>query len=299
MDGLNYQHLRYFWAVAHRGNLTVASRDLHLTPQTVSAQIRVLEQFMGKQLFDRSGRGLVLTEAGRLVLSFADEIFGLGHDLMTALKDGSSSRPLRLTVGIVDMVPKLVAQRLIEPALCLDEPVRVICREAPAMELFGELAVKRLDVVLSDSPLPSMMKFNAFNHLLGECGVVFMAVERLARTCRRDFPRSLSGQPFLLPSESINLRRSLDQWFGERDIHPRVVGEFDDSALLKAFGQAGAGVFAVPVAVEREVRRQYDVVHVGKVDGMTERFYAISSERKIKTPAVVAICRSARSELFA
>jgi LysR family transcriptional activator of nhaA len=299
MDPLNYHHLRYFWAVARRGSLTAACKDLHLTPQTVSAQIRLFEQSLGEQLFDRVGRSLALTEAGEHVLGFANEIFGLGQELVDTLAAKPVDRPLRLKIGVVDMVPKLVAERLIEPALRLETPVRIVCREAPTSDLLGELAVTRLDVVLSDSPIPLTMKFKAFNHLLGECGVVFMATRRLAGSCRRAFPHSLNGQPFLLPTETTSLRQSLDQWFAEHGIHPRVLGEFDDSALLKAFGQTGAGVFPVPAAVEHQVRRQYDVVRVGAADGMVERFYAISTERKVKNPAVAAICRSARSELFA
>lgn len=299
MESINYQHLRYFWAVARAGSLTRASEQLSLTPQTVSTQIRDLEKALGEKLFLRTGRRLVLTDGGQLVYRYADEIFSLGQELMETLQGRPSGRPLRLVVGVADVLPKLIAHRLIEPALQLEEPVQVVCREDRPEKLIAELAVHGLDVVLSDAPIPPGVKVRAYNHLLGECGVTFMASARLADTYRKKFPRSLEGAPFLLPTENTVLRRALGQWFTEQGIHPMIAGEFEDSALLKVFGQAGVGIFAVPSAIEDEVERQYAVRQVGKADGVVERFYAISVERKIRHPAIAAICNIARTELFA
>ena len=299
MENLNYHHLRYFWAVARRGNLTSASAELNLTPQTVSTQIKDLEAAIGETLFQRSGRLLVLTEIGRMVFRYADEIFALGNELAETLGGRPVGRSLRLMVGIADVMPKLVAHRLIAPALRLDEDVRIVCHEGSQEELLSKLAVHRLDVVLSDAPIPQTVKVRAHIHVLGECEVVFMASPRLADKYRPGFPGSLDGAPVLLPAEGAVLRRSLEQWFEARKLHPTVVGEFDDSALLKVFGQAGTGVFAVPSVIEKEVARQYHAKRVGTTDGVNERFYAISLERKIRHPAVAAICEVARTEFLA
>ena len=298
MENLNYHHLRYFWAVARGGNLTRAAADLHLTPQTVSTQIKDLERALGERLFRRSGRRLVLTDVGQVVYRYADEIFSIGKELVETLAGQTGGRTLRLVVGVADNLPKMVAYRLIEPATCLVEPVRVVCRETGLQSLLADLAVHRVDVVLSDAPIPPSIKVRAFNHLLGECGVSFMMSSRLARGFQHKFPRSLDGAPMLLPSEGTALRGQLDQWFQSRGIYPKIVGEFEDSALLKTFGQAGAGAFPVPSVVEEEVARQYNVKRIGVVDGVVERYYAISVERRVKHPAVAAICESARTELF-
>ena len=297
LNTLNFHHLRYFWAVARAGNLTRASSDLHITPQTVSTQLRELEAAMGVALFERAGRGLALTEAGRRVFAYAEEIFRTGQDLVASVAAGGISAT-RLLIGIADVVPKLVAYRLIEPALRLDEPTSVVCREGATTRLLADLSVHALDVVLSDSPIPPTVRIRAFNHLLGECEVVLMAAADLALEYRRGFPGSLNGAPFLLPQRGTMLRQSLEVWFATNGIHPRVVGEFDDSALLKVFGQSGAGVFAVPSVMEREVRQQYGARRVGPTEGLVERFYAISVQRKIQHPAVAAICDTARTKLF-
>lgn len=298
MESLNYQHLRYFWAVARAETLTHAAASLHLTPQTVSTQIKDLEQALGESLFRRSGRRLVLTDMGEVVYRYADEIFAIGKELGEMLAGQSVGRTLRLVVGVADVLPKLVAHRLIEPATNLDEPVRVVCRETGLQSLLTDLAMHQIDVVLSDAPIPPSIKIRAFNHLLGECGVTFMGISSLARSYRSRFPRSLDGAPVLLPTEGTALRGQLDQWFQARGIHPKIVGEFEDSALLKAFGQAGAGLFPVPSVIETEAGRQYRARPVGIADGVVERFYAISAERKIKHPAIAAICTTARTELF-
>lgn len=298
MYSLNYQHLRYFWAVARHGNLTRASTELHLMPQTVSTQIRDLEAGLGVALFTREGRRLVLTETGHIVYRYADEIFGIGRELQDAVR-GLPGRPMHLTVGVADVLPKRIAYRLIKPALQLSEPIRVICREGRTETLLTELAIHRLDVVLSDAPIPPTVKVRAYNHLLGESKVAFMASARLAADCRPGFPESLNGLPVLLPTEDTVLRRALDQWFDSRGLRPRIAGEFEDSALLKAFGQAGVGIFAVPSIIQDEVGSQYGVEQIGVADQIVERFYAISLERKIRHPAVAMICQTARSTTFA
>jgi len=297
MEWLNYHHLRYFWAAAREGSVTRAGEKLHISQPAVSTQIRGLEQALGERLFTRSGRALALTEAGRVVYRYAEEIFGLGTELMETLKGRPTGRPARLTVGIVNVIPKLIAYRLLEPAFKLPERVRVECREDRPERLLAELATHGLDLVLADAPAGASVRVRAYSHLLGECGVSIFGVERLSKAHRRGFPRSLDGAPFLLPTADSTLRRLLDDWFEAQGIRPRIVGEFEDSALLKVFGQSGAGLFAMPSAIDAEVRSQYEVRLVGRVE-LRERFYAITVERKLKHPAVVAISGAARRELF-
>jgi len=299
METLNYHHLRLFWAVAREGNLTRASAKLHLTPQTVSGQIRDLEAALDEELFHRTGRRLVLSEAGHVALRHAEEIFSIGQELLETLRGQPTGRPLKLVVGVADVLPKLIAKMLIEPALRLEEPVRIICREGAPEKLLADLAVHGLDVVLSDGPIPPAVRVRAYNHQLGKCGVTFMARPDLASRLRDGFPTSLHGAPVLLPSEDTVLRRELDEWFDARGIRPVIAGEFEDSALLNIFGQAGAGFFAVPEVIEDEVVQQYEVQPIGATKEVTEHFYAISVERRVRHPAVAAICEAARSELFA
>lgn len=299
MDWLNYNHLRYFWAVAREGGVTRASRRLHISQPTVSAQIRELEQALGEKLFVKKGRTLELTEVGRLVYRYADEIFDLGRELLDVVMGGLPGRTPRLTVGIDNVVPKVVAYRLLEPALKLETPVQVVCHEDKPERLLAALAVHELDIVLTDAPLGTGLSVRAYNHLLGECAVTIFGSEELARAHEAGFPRSLDGAPLLLPTEGTALRRSLDAWFEAQGIRPRVVGEFEDSALLKVFGQAGRGLFPAPAATAAEVRRQYDVCPIGTIESVRERFYAISVERKLRHPAVVAISEAARTKLFA
>ena len=298
MYSLNYKHLRYFWAVSRHGNLTRASAELLLTPQTVSTQIRDLEKGLGVELFSREGRRLVLTDIGRVVYRYADEIFNIGREIQDVVR-GLPGRPMYLVVGVADVIPKLIAHQLIEPAIQLKEPVRVICREGRTDRLLAELAIHKLDVVLSDTPIPPAVKIRAYNHLLGESKVTFMASDKLARNFREGFPESMNGAPILLPAEGTILRGTLEQWFDSLEIRPMIVGEFEDSALLTAFGQAGVGIFAVPSVIQDEVRRQYGVEPIGVVEGIVERFYAISLERKVRHPAVAAVCIAAKSVLFA
>jgi len=299
MEWLNYHHLRYFWAAAREGSVTRASQKLNISQPTVSAQIRELEQALGEKLFTRSGRALALTEVGRTVYRYADEIFGLGRELLDTIHDRPTGRPVRLSVGIADVVPKLVAYRLLQPALELPEPVQVECLEDHPERLLSELAVHRLDVVISDAPVPPAVKVKAYNHLLGECGVTIFGAEALLRAHKGAFPRRLDGAPWLLPTGETTLRRSLEQWFEAEGLRARVVGEFADSALLKVFGEAGLGFFAAPSAIADEVRRQFRVKALGQVPGLRERFYAVTVERRLKHPAVLAISEGARRDLFA
>jgi LysR family transcriptional activator of nhaA len=299
MEWLNYHHLLYFWTVAKEGSIARACEKLRLAQPTISGQLRLLEETLGEKLFTRAGRGLALTEVGQLVYRYADEIFSLGRELQDVLKGRPRGRPLRLLVGISDVVPKLIAYRVLQPTLSMPEPVQLVCHEDTPERLLAELAEHRLDVVLSDVPVTSMIRVKAFNHLLGSCGVTLFAVAAIADTCRENFPASLDGAPFLLPSEGSSLRRSLEQWFDSEKIRPKLVGEFKDRALMKTFGQAGAGIFPAPAAIEREVREHYRVSVVGRPDSVIERYYAISVERKLKHPAVVTITEAAREKLFA
>lgn len=298
MDWLNYHHLLYFWLTAKTGSVTQASEELRLSQSTVSAQIRALELALDEKLFRRHGRRLVPTETGRIVFQYADEIFALGREMVDTVKDRPTGRPLRLNVGVADVLPKLVAHRLLAPALALDVPVRLVCTENKPTELLAELALHRLDVVLSDVPADPSIALKVFTHVLGECDVVLVATPALAAKHRRDFPRSLDGAPLLLPILGSAMRRGLDQWLEDRGLRPRVVGEFEDAALMQAFGREGVGLVPIPSVVERAVARQYGMRVVGRLPDVRERFYAISAERRLKHPAVVAISSAAKRDLF-
>jgi len=249
-------------------------------------------------LFSRVGRNLELTETGRLVLSYADEIFSLGGELEEMIHQLPEGRPQLFRVGVVDVVPKSIAHRILEPALQMAEPVRMICREAGLDTLLAELAVHRLDLVLADRPIPPTVSTRGFSHKLGECAVSFFATEKLAMKLKDDFPRCLDGAPLLLPSSGNQLRSGIEQWLDKHRLHPRMVAEFDDSALMKAFGQEGAGVFIAPATIEAEVEWQYQVTAIGRVDELKEHFYAISVERRVTHPVVSAVMTAARETLF-
>jgi LysR family transcriptional activator of nhaA len=294
---INYKHLHYFWVVAKQGGIARASERLHLTPQTISGQISLLEDSIGEALFSKAGRGLELTETGRMVLSYADEIFSVGGELEDALRNLPPDRPMVFKVGIADVVPKTIAYRLLAPALSLPDPVRIICRENNLASLLAELALHRVDMVIADGPIPPGINVRGFNHVLGECGISFLAVPNLVRSLRKDFPRSLNGAPLLIPSETNLVQAKLLQWFDSRHIYPRIVGEFDDSALMKVFGQAGAGIFIIPTPIATEVAKQYGVRIIGSTDEVREQYYAISVERRISHPAVSAVTEAAREWL--
>jgi LysR family transcriptional activator of nhaA len=297
MDWLNYHHLLYFWTVVREGGVSKAAEKLRLSQPTVSAQVKMLEGALGEALLERQGRTLALTEIGRVVYRYADEIFTAGRELQETLKGRPSARALQFTVGVANAVPKLIAYRLLRPAIEGPEAVQITCREDHPDQLIAQLAVHALDVVISDSPAAPHVRVKVFNHLLGESGTTFFAAGPLARRIRRRFPRSLNDTPTLLPTTNTALRRALDQWFEAEDLHPPVIGEFEDSALLKAFGESGRAVFPAPTAIEREVCRHYRVAVVGRTPSVRERYYAISAERRLKHPGVLAIAATARTEL--
>ncbi len=299
MEWLNYHHLFYFWAVIREGSMTAACTKLRLAPSTVSAQVGKLEETLGGKLFRRSGRSLEPTDLGRLVFRYANEIFSLGREMMDTVRGRPMVGPLSLKVGVVDVLPKLIARKILEPALTLPERVHLVCYENKPERLLAELAMHNLDIVLSDSPTRKGLSIKAYNHLLGECGVTFFAVKRLAKELRPQFPKSLDGAPMLLPLAMTALREELERWFASHRLKPMIVGEFEDSALLKVFGQHGDGVFAGPSVIEKEVQSQHNVEVVGRADKARERFYAISFERIIKHPAVTAISNCARQYLSA
>ena len=299
MERLNYHHLLYFWMIAREGAVGRAAKKLRLAQPTLSGQIRVLEGALGEKLFERAGRGLRLTEMGRVVYGYADEIFALGRELAESVRGQPTGRALMLAVGVADAMPKLVAYRLLEPALALAQRVRLVVHEQSTEKLLAALALHELDVVLTDRIAPPGVSVRAFNHLLGSCGATLFGAPKLAAKWRRRFPSGLDGAPFLLPGESSTLRRALEQWFEKHRIRPVIVGEFDDSALIKVFGQGGKGLFAAPSIIESSIRKQYGVRIVGRLDSVKERFYAVSAERRLKHPAVIAITESARRELFA
>lgn len=296
---MNFKHLRYFWVVAKAGGIARASEQLHITPQTLSGQIKLLEQHFGKTLFGKRGRRLELTDAGRWVLGYADEIFALGNELETAVRERDSrSHTVEFRVGVADSVPKSIACRLLQPALNITEPVRLICHEGKLQELLSRLALHRLDLIISDAPLPSSVSVKAFNHRLGESGLSFFASSALTARLKQRFPRCLHGMPMLMPGADSAVRVPMEQWFQAQGVRPIVVGEFDDGALMKAFGRAGVGAFAAPTVLESDIEREYKVKSLGRSDAVKEAFFAISVERRITHPCVAALTTVARNELF-
>lgn len=298
MEWLNYHHLLYFWSVAKHGTVAKACEELGLAQPTISAQLRVLENHLGEKLFLRKGRHLVMTEMGRVVFKHAEEIFSIGQDLMNTVKGRGSGRALRLTVGIVDVVPKLLATRLLESTFQQFPTVRLVCLEDKLESLLADLAIHGLDLVIADTPAPPTIKVQAYNHFMGESGVTFFASAKLAARYRRNFPQSLNGAPVLLPTSNTMLRRLLDDWLTRTDLIPTVIGEFQDSATLKAFGQTGHGLFPGSTAMEKEICRQYQVQVVRRVDSIKQKFYAITVERRLKHPVVMALFDTARREVL-
>ncbi len=298
MRHLNYTHLLYFWTVAREGTITRASEVLHLTPQTISGQLKLLDEAVGEPLFSRVGRGLVLTETGQVVKQYADEIFMLGAELTQRVKSKQALVPTTLNVGIVNSIPKLVALRILKPALELDEPMRVVCREGDLEHLLADLALHRLDLLVSDRPIPAGTSVKAYNHPLGDSGINLFAHESIAGRYRENFPACLDDAPMLLPALDSPLRNNLEDWFDAMGIRPRVLAEFDDSALLKAFGNEALGVFPAPAAITDEVVSMYHSRLVGRVEAISESYFAISPERKVKHPAVLQITENARLALF-
>lgn len=294
---INFKHLHYFWVVAKQGGIARASEILHLTPQTISGQISLLEDNLGQKLFTRSGRNLELSEAGRFAIGYADEIFTLGAELEEGLRNQTADRPLLFKVGIADVLPKIIAHRLLAPVRELPVSTRIQCRENSLEALLAGLALHRVDMVLADGPIPPGIEVRGFNHPLGECGTSFFATAELARDLVDGFPDSISGAPLLIPSEVNRVHDRLLQWFEGLRIYPHIVGEFDDSALMKVFGQAGDGVFVAPTAIADEVVSHYGVEKIGETEAVREQFFAISVERRISNPVVSAITRAARQWL--
>jgi LysR family transcriptional activator of nhaA len=298
MPSLNYKHLRYFWMVAKSGSIARASEQLHLTPQSISGQLGEFEEALGVELFRRVGRGLELTETGQRLLGYAEQIFALGDEMLDSLRDAAQSPSMPFRVGIADSVPKMVAYRLVEPALGRDEPIRLVCREGRLNGLLADLAIHRLDMVIADRPMPENLNVRGYDHFLGESGISVFGARSLVERSQGDFPALLDDAPFLLPGVDVALHARLMRWFESRRLHPRIVGEFDDSALIEAFGQAGAGFFVAPTAIEEHIVRQRDVQVVGRIDLVREQIYAITTERKLTHPIVAAICRIAQHDMF-
>ena len=299
MKWLNYHHLLYFWMVVREGGIQPAARRLRLTHPTISAQLKQLEESLGEPLFDRSRRSLQLTEAGRLAYQYADEIFSLGQEFMEAVQNGAASqRSLRLTVGATGSLPKVVVRQLLAPVFDIDQRVRLTCREDEHDRLLALLATHEIDVVFSDAPLSATSGIKAFNHVLGESGITFFASKTLKKQMTGAFPACMKGAPFLAPLPNTPLGRAVSRWMDEHDARPEIVAEIQDSALIKALGQDSIGLFCLPTVVEKEVRRQYSVQVLGRTRDIRERFYAISPERRLRNPAVVAICAAARTTLM-
>jgi len=298
MEWLNYHHLLYFWSVAKHGTMTKACEELRLAQPTISGQIRLLENTLGEKLFVRTGRRLGLTEMGHLVFKYAEDIFATGQELLNTVKSQGNGHPTRLVVGIADAVPKPLATQLLKSALKLYRPTRLICQEDKLRQLLTDLMAHRSDLVIADTPTPSSIKEHTYSHPLGESGVTLFATAKLATRYRRGFPQSLNGAPLLLPTSNAMLRRLVDQWLVNHGLQPNVVGEFDDSATLKAFGQDGYGIFPGVSVIEKEICRQYRVQVVGQLDSLKQHFYAITVERRLKHPAVLALVRTARQELL-
>ena len=296
---MNFKHLYYFWVAAKAGGINRAGEQLHTTPQTLSGQIKLLEQWLGRALFRKSGRQLELTSDGQVALGYADEIFALGAELESALRQPrSGQRVLEFRVGVADSVAKSVAYRLLEPALSVAEPVRLIGSEGKFPDLLADLALHRLDLVIADEPLSRRVSVKAFNHPLGTTRMSFFATPTLAAGLKGDFPRCLDGAPMLIQGAASAVRQQLEGWLARNQLHPRVVGEFDDGALMTAFGREGRGVFMAPTVLEAETVDQFGVEVVGRSTELVEEFFAVSVERRITHPCVVAIAQVARRELF-
>ncbi len=299
MEWLNYHHLHYFWMTAREGSVSRASALLRLAQPTVSAQIRQLEGSLGTKLFQRQGRSLALTDTGRLVYQFADEIFGIGRELVETVHGRQAGRSRPLAVGVANAVPKLIVSRLLRPLLLGHDPIKVVCREDNTEHLLAQLATHSLDVVIADVVAPPHVRVKVFSHTLGESSIAFFAPTDVAARIRRRFPSSLDGAPMVLPPSNTMLRRTLDQWFDARAIHPRIIGEFEDPALMKAVGADAGAIFPAPAAIARDVSQIYGVRQAGRTDEVVERYFAISVERRIRHPGVAALTSVAREDVFA
>jgi LysR family transcriptional activator of nhaA len=296
---MNYKHLLYFWVTAKAGGVMRAGEQLHTTPQTLSGQIKLLEDWLGRRLFKKAGRNLELTEDGRLALGYADQIFTLGAELEAAMRASHGGKKvLDFKVGVADSVTKSIAYRLLEPALSVADPVRLICSEGKFPDLLSQLALNRLDLVIADEPMSRRLSVRAFNHPLGGTAMSFFCTPALKARLQGDFPRCLNGQPLLIPGAQASVRQQLEGWLTRHGVVPRIVGEFDDGALMNAFGREGRGVFIAPSVIEDETMQQFGVEVVGRSEELRDEFYAVSVERRITHPCVVAITDAARGQLF-
>lgn len=297
MNNLNYKHLRYFWMVAKTGSIAKAAAQLYLTPQSISGQLTEFAHVLGIELFRRAGRNLEITDAGRKVLSYADEIFSIGDELLEVIHDQGTKKSIPLRVGIDDSVSKLLTYRLLEPALQLAEPIRLICREGRLVPLLSELSVHRLDMIITDRPMPNHLNVRGFNHLLEESALMIFGAASLTEHLKGEFPECLNHAPFLLPGEDTAIRPKLQRWLDHHHVHPKITGEFDDSALMKSFGQAGAGLFTAPTNNAAQISKQYNVKAVGKIDAVIEQTYLITTERQLTNPAIRAISENSKKNL--
>lgn len=295
---LNYRQLHYFWIVAKTGSIVRACEQLNLTPQTISGQLSQLERSLGVDLFQRVGRQLELTEAGRQALPYAEQMFQLGNELETVLRSQAGEQQLLFRIGVADVVPKSIVYRLLAPTMVIEQPIRISCREDKLERLLADLAIQRLDLVISDSPMPPHLDIKGLSQKLGECGISFFATREVAGQLGTPFPQCLHGAPLLIPGQDTVVRGRLMRWFADQKIQPRIIGEFDDSALMKAFGKSGSGIFVAPSVIADEVRGQYGVEILGQTDAVTESFYAITVERKVRHPGIIAIAEGARNQLF-
>lgn len=298
MDWLNYHHLFYFWTISKCGSVNEAANELNLRQPTLSAQLSSLETSLGEKLFERKGRKMILTEVGQIVHRYADEIFNIGSELKMIVKNKNYIKPRNLTIGVVESIPKLITYRILHPAIRSHDDVKIICKEDSLDRLIIELGMHQIDAILSDAPLPFGVAIKAYNHFIGECGVSFMATSRLAKKLKRDFPNSLTGAPIILPSQNSQLRNQLDYWLKSKQVFPKIVAEIEDSALLNIFSKEGFGVSVCPTIIESEVKSQDGLEVLHRINEIKERFYIISSTRKIDNPLVSEICSTAQSKMF-
>jgi LysR family transcriptional activator of nhaA len=297
-ENLNYKHLHYFWVVATEGSIARAADKLFITPQTISGQLAMLEERIGQPLFDRVGRRLRLTETGRLVLRYADDIFELGKELTDVLRGAPLVGTSEFIVSAASALPKTIVYKILEPALLLSQDVSLLCKEGPVEAILGELAVHEVDMVLTDTPLSSAFSVKAYNHYLGQSDLSFFAAPSLAARLSGPFPACLNEAPILLPTKQYAVRQLFDKWCHDSHIYPIIKGQYDDSALMKSFGAAGFGIFFMPSIIEQEVAETFGLQVIGRLSEIKQKFYAISAERKVTHPAVAAICSTARDIIF-
>ena len=297
-SNLNFKHLRYFWSVAKIGSIARASEQLHKTPQSISGQLTELESVLGVALFTRVGRRLELTEMGKRILSYADEIFALGNELIDVVKHQTVLTATPFRIGIADSVPKSLAYRVVQPALQLSPRVRLVCREGRLPALLAELALHRLDLVVADQPMNQRINVRAYNHLIGRSDLAVLGAPGVIKSLRGNFPACLDNAPFLLPGEDVALRPRLIQWFSDNGIRPQIIGEFDDGALLKYFGEAGAGLFVAPSAISADICHRHSVKRLGSIETVTDELYVITTERRLKHPGALAIVTSTQKDVF-